>query len=708
MKYSRLDRLPAGKTKKKGKILRLVEGLDGVLVLDAFMDGQYFGRYAQVIETGEYAAKRQNEKLWHTWRIDAFLNERKYEYWMGKPEGWRFENAKQQKKVQELVKTASYYGNPASTEGIISTISDNEYHYNSEKRSRAYDRKAERVNELMAAVPDVPEDFEKWWLDTCEGVKNEEYVFYDKEKDIYHCTACGQNHSIKGAKHRQDYICKRSGKRTTVIRRQKSIRHDDYAVVISPVNSEWSVERLFKMAVVYNDLGKFVYPEETIRVMLSRTGKKTKIYYSQSFRDCYGYECSRCDSDWWDTNPANKRWNSAYLYPPKQEDLTGTQAKKLHLGQMAASGACLNWNGIIYHAPRTACFEYVLKMGLIRLAKEAGEKLRIYPQGWEDTGLNLKGTDAEEILGVDKQRINRLRQMNGGLNALGWLKAECSTQKKVTDRALLLAEQKNIKADYYTFIMDRMSPEQVINYVAAQKEKRSSKSDYYISSDWKDYLAMAQRLHMNVYDSIVYKPKDLGIRHDMLVEEIARRGDDAWICEIAEKFPDVENICREIKEKYEYANKDYVMVVPQDIKDIVNDGRVLHHCAASSERYFDRINKRECFLLFVRKKATPDEPWYTVEIQPGGTIRQKRTRFNRQDDEEEVVKFLREWQKAIKKRLTREDMELEEQSSIQREIEQMELLQKGDEKSLRVWQELEDDFMENNTVAPAHPVMAAG
>lgn len=703
MKYRELDRLPAGRTKKKGKLLRLVEGAEGVLVLDAFVDGRYIGRYAQAAETGEYAAKRKNEKLWHTWKIEAFLNERKYEYWTPEPEDWRFENKKQQDRVRELIESHAM-----SAGGIISAISYNEYHYNSEKRSRAYDRKAERINELMAAVPDVPEDFEKWWFDTCESVKNKEYVFYDREKDIYRCTACGESHSIKGAKHRQEYLCKKSGKRTTVLKRQQSVRHDGYAMAVSPVNDEWAAERLFKMTVVFNSLGKFLYIEETIRVMLSRTGKKTKIYYAQSFRDYYGYECTRSASDWWDTNPANKRWNSACLYPPREEDLTGTYAQGLHLGQMALSGACLNWNGIIYHAPKTACFEYLLKTGLTRLAEEAGEKLHTGKHGWEYTGLNLDGTDAQEILGVDRQRINRLRQMNGGLNTLGWLRAEYGTQKKISEKALLLAEEKNINAEHYTFIMDRMNPEQVINYIAGQKKLLNQESDYLISSDWKDYLSMARRLQMNVYDSIVYRPKNLGIRHDMLVEETARRGDDAWICEIAAKYPDVENICREIREKYEYSGREYVMAVPQDIRDIVNDGRVLHHCAASSERYFDRINKRECFLLFIRKKDTPNEPWYTVEIQPGGTVRQKRTRFNRQDDEEKVTKFLREWQNAIKKRLTPKDMELEEQSSIQREIEQMELLQKGDEKSLRVWQELEDDFMKNNEVAPAQPAMAAG
>lgn len=712
MKLKELSLLPVGKVRKKGGILRLVEGIEGVLVLDAFYDKKYFGRYVQNPDTGEYAARKND--VWHTWKLEAFLQEKRYEYWyMPNTAGWSFETEEQQKKAQQLVGIDN--GKPASVTSIINRIENNEYRFNREKRSNAYDRKVMRVNELMAAVPDVPDDFREWWFNTCKSIKDEEYMFYDREKDIYSCTACGGTHSIAGAKHRQDYICKATGKRTTVIRRQKSISSTDYAVVISAVNKEWSAERLFKITTEFDAEGKHMYADEIIRVMLSRTGKKNKLYYSQNAYDYYGIPYGRNDSVWWDTNPLNKRWKDAYMYPPEQEALAGTQAENLHLGQMAAAGAELNWNGIIYYAEKTACFEYLLKMGLTRLAREESDQLDIWPGSGDKyagihTVINLDGADAEEILGLDKQHINRLKQVNGGSFTLGWFRMECATGKKISQAALLKAEQMHIQPENYTFIMDRMSPEQVINYVAQQKEKHE-RLDYYLSSDWKDYLAMAGRLNMDVYDSIVYKPKDLTIRHNMLVKEIARRGEDDWICEIAAKYPEVEKIYGEIKEKYEYSNEKYVMVVPQNIRDIVNDGRVLHHCAASSERYFDRINKRECFLLFVRKKETPDEPWYTVEIQPGGTVRQKRTLFNRQDDEEQVVKFLREWQKAVKKRLTQEDLELEEQSSIQREIEQMELLQKGDEKSLRVWKELEDDFMENagTEVAPAQneAVMAA-
>ena len=49
----------------------------------------------------------------------------------------------------------------------------------------------------------------------------------------------------------------------------------------------------------------------------------------------------------------------------------------------------------------------------------------------------------------------------------------------------------------------------------------------------------------------------------------------------------------EIKERYEYENEEYKIIVPESLVDIVKEGRALHHCAGSSERYFDRIETRE-------------------------------------------------------------------------------------------------------------------
>lgn len=681
MKLKEIEKIQPERIRKKGKVIKLVEGPENLLLLDIYHDKAYYGRYVQDINTGEYREYRNG--TWVTRRLEAFLMETKYEYcFTPNLKDWKWNSEKDEKDAGE--KLGAKYG-------VFEEISNMEYHYNSEKRANAYDRKVQRIERLMGMVPDLPEDFPEWWLNTCDAVKEEEYMFWDKKKNRYGCTACGKEHEIKKCRHRQDYTCTRTGKRTTIIKRQQEITVRDYAIVLSSVDADRAVERLVEVEVCYSYCKKHIFPEDMIRVILSRDGKNPKIYYDQEFRDYCHVGWNRRDIQWWDTNGASKRWHNAYLYPPDRDVLKGTDYEDMHLPEMAAVGGKLNYSGLMVNHEKAGMFEYILKMGLRRLAEEVSGS-----GCWEDNyePLNWKGNSAEEILGIDMQRIRRLRQKNGGTNMLKWLMEEQRTGKKIRDETLKKLEEYWIHPDDYSFILDRMSPEQLVNYIERNKDEWK-KDRYYFRSDWKDYLAMAQRLGMDVYDPIVFRPKNLKKRHDALVDEIQRLGDDLWICEIAAKYPDIDSICQKIKDKYEYGNERYVMMVPDGIRDIVDDGKQLHHCSASSERYFDRINRQECYILFLRKKEAPEKAWYTVEIQPGGTIRQKRTAFNRQDEVEAVTEFLREWQKAVKKRLTREDAVLEQQSSIQREIEQMELLQKGDEKSMRVWQELENDFLEN-------------
>lgn len=695
MRYKDIDAIEVFKMRKKGKILRVLsETPSDLIILDAFTDKVYLGRYAINVLTGEYACKKKD--TWHNQKLEIFLGEtgRQY-YYMPDIRGWKFETDIQHELISSMLDPKAEEGYKEDFNRIFYKIDGMEREFGREKRSRAYDSKCRKIEELMNKIPDIPNDFVSWWLHTAEGVKDEEYMFLNKITGEYGCTACGGTHSIHTkVKHRQDYICRRTGRRATIIKRQQSIENRDYAMMISSVDENWSAERLFKITTVWCGKKKNVYVEEAIRAMLSKKGKKTKIYYSQSHENS-SYWTS--NMDWWDSNLFNKRWNNAYLYPPKKEARIGTQIENLHIESMAAVGAKLNWNGLIYYGELVGCFEYLLKMGLKRLALEESEKLDIWGGYYSlrdgiHTNLNLEGSSAEEILGMNKQRINRLRDVNGGSITLEWLQIEEMTGKKISGEALEKAERWGLKAREYQFIFDRMNPEQVINYIIRQKESGLMK--WNVVDYWKDYLAMAIRLGMDTKDEIVYKPKNLKQRHDELIEEIRKLGDNEWICNIASKYPNVDRICKEIKEKYEFETDEYKMIVPDGIRDIVDDGNQLNHCSASCERYFDRINKKECYLLFLRKKEDLSKAWYTVEIQPDGTVRQKRTEYNRQDDVDKVMQFIKQWQQAIKKRLTQEDLELGRQSEIQREIEQMELLQKGDEKSLRVWQELENDYLE--------------
>ncbi len=88
-----------------------------------------------------------------------------------------------------------------------------------------------------------------------------------------------------------------------------------------------------------------------------------------------------------------------------------------------------------------------------------------------------------------------------------------------------------------------------------------------------------------------------------------------------------------------------------------DEGVKLNHCVDKSGRYFERIVSRESYIFFLRRAENPDLPWYTLEVEPDGTIRQKRSFGDKQHEDLEAARpFLKEWQTVVAGRLEEEDL----------------------------------------------------
>ena len=227
------------------------------------------------------------------------------------------------------------------------------------------------------------------------------------------------------------------------------------------------------------------------------------------------------------------------------------------------------------------------------------------------------------------------------------------------------------------FILDRMSEQQVCNYLQRQKcGTRDSLRQ--IISTWRDYLSMADKLGINTHDEIVYRVKLLRQRHDELVEQLRKKEKDLEIAAISKKYRRIASVCRSIKTKFAYEGEVYSIVVPSGVRDIMREGDALSHCVGKSDRYWERIEQQEAYILFLRKTAEIDKPYYTLEVEPNGTIRQKRTYFDRQNDDlKDAEQFLKEWQKVVSERLTESDREKAEKSKVLR-LQEFEQLRQDD------------------------------
>ena len=207
--------------------------------------------------------------------------------------------------------------------------------------------------------------------------------------------------------------------------------------------------------------------------------------------------------------------------------------------------------------------EQISKVNLPKLTKEC------FSSGGTVSELikNHSAGSLIKALGLDSRRFQRLRLHNGGCDLLRWLQYEKGTGREIPDNVLLWMCQQNISPRDVQFIADRMSMVQVYNYVRRQMPS-FRRNSHEVLRTWEDYLSMAKKLHMNVYDEIVYRTRKLRRRHDDLVLKCQEKDIELQAEEMEEKFPHVNAICQEIKAKYEYADADYMVVVPDGILDL--------------------------------------------------------------------------------------------------------------------------------------------
>ena len=466
------------------------------------------------------------------------------------------------------------------------------------------------------------------------------------------------------------------------------------------MGADMSVCRHFDIRMEWTADGEHVHLSEGVRVMPLRGHKK---YICQIRYNCWGRDDKGVCFD--KSNPANRRMGKCYLYPQgireclvdtEYEDWTGI------MEWMAAAGICADYNRMMACADRRmhSVVEYLAKGRFYRLLEETTEWISLFFCSYSGT-LDLDGKTAEEVLRLeDRQKINRLRDTDGGEAMLEWLRWSEETKEKLPQEALEWVLQEKVSPGQ---IPGGMSLLKFKNYIIRQQaESYPGKSIRSVIEQHRDYLSMCRRLGKDLSDEMVSRPRQLKRRHDEAVEEIRQQeildniaqNREAWekkAQEMAGKYPGAEDNLEAVRKIYEYTGEEYMVLVPRRLVDIAVEGNALHHCAGSSDRYFERIRNRETYVFFLRKTSAPDVPYYTLEVEPGGTIRQHRTYLDEETGIENVRGFLREWQKVIKKRLTASERELAKISAVKREENLQELREKN---NTRVLQGLMEDFME--------------
>lgn len=714
MRKVKVEQTKPKKTRHTGWFIttQLIE--DCILVLNIYNNKILQARHCINVLTGEYATLKG--KIWSVSKIETalgFYKEFEYYYCSNSDLKERGRMSEEDERyIKDTIRPDYYFSNDPA----VKIISRKETQYQREKREITEMNRLQKVKETMDKVPEIPAGILSW-IDKKETGNEDVCLKVGKEKK-WSCSACGnkfeQSHLInvatgQKARDKDMIICPECGKEIRLYTRKKRIESLPHFILMQPIDEDISVARHFSADICcLPGKKKSVSMVEEVRIILYKNkpmaeNKKTcTIYYEQYNRPYVVVDDNlpirnkgNFDNK---SNPANKREYMGYLYDGGIEEAlkrTVYEPWTKLFREMSTAGLCLNYNAMmcgVYENNYIQLMEMLFRGRFMRLLQEESYKIS-YWTGAYYGDFRLSANYIEDVFGLaDRQKINRIRDKNGGNLMLEWMRWSDRNRQKISDKALSWLLANGIVPENMAWMKCRFTVEQAMNYIERQrKEQYKKKSVKQVINQYEDYMSMCEKLHKDTTDEMVYRPRELKRRHDEAVADIERQNAQLKAEEYSVKFSEAEKVLGKIKDKFAYDGEKYFIKVPERIVDIVAEGNYLHHCAGATERYFDRIKSNETYICFLRKVEEPDIPYYTIEVEPGGTIRQHRGMYDEEPEFEQVKPFLKEWQQVIRKRMTDKDHKLAADSKIKREENIAELKAKN---NTRVLNGLMEDFME--------------
>lgn len=509
------------------------------------------------------------------------------------------------------------------------------------KSQTAVERKGQRIVKLMNTVPTVPEEVKQWVLN---DVFPDNFLFVDqeKEKNIYHCTACGKKSwRKKPFKHGGKIPCPKCGKLVKVEKKRKIITRKDAVVLLQIINNNTWAERQFKVVCTWQNNEKKLEMSEEIRALIPVGATWGKLYYGTR------YNADELEQEFWDRNPINKRFVNSYLYPGNLVELLsfiGLERRGMEI--LASKKQKFDVNGFILTASKRPWYEYMVKNGFTQLLIDVIEVYRWWSIPKDI--LCLEGRSVQDFLKLDAYRVARLNHINGGLNALKWLQYEQEMRNngshvKMTDETLSYLSQKKVFLhDCEDILKELGSVNRMANYMKKQIIAPSR-----LLTTWRDYLHMASAEGLDLTDDIVRLPKDLKARHDELVELRNIRLAQKRKKEEEEKYRKLDARIEKyypMVTRYEWEDKEYKVIPAVKCEELIHESRQLHHCVGTSSLYMDKMAEGKSWILFLRKKINLEESYYTIEFDmQTKEIKQWYSTFDRQPDKKTISKVLKHW-----------------------------------------------------------------
>lgn len=169
----------------------------------------------------------------------------------------------------------------------------------------------------------------------------------------------------------------------------------------------------------------------------------------------------------------------------------------------------------------------------------------------------------------------------------------------------------------------------------------------YANSEFKEYHELWSTLkELNNLDESEYpkfpKIEEIPDKINMMNVKIAELENEELYKVLNAEYEKVRNTLNQ----FIYKGDKYSIIAPGTISELDIEGNVLHHCVGS---YKQNVAKGKEIILFLRKNSSLNTPFYTIDLDTDGYVRQIHTKYNENissdPEKDDLISFLKEWGK---------------------------------------------------------------
>lgn len=480
------------------------------------------------------------------------------------------------------------------------------------KRNRKKAVTINRTKKNMAAVPELPADFQKVVKEKLMGDAG--FLIYDRRKNYVKCTQCEEEYELKELEiqnnmkaihmQKEEMCCirckkwmqqitvgrSRNGK---VFRRGIEImqKFKDNGVVVREFGAyrEFDKENKMKMNTTLVELHRFIFTE------------KEKRQYE-----------ARCTEEQWEdiTGKSMKKyapntgiWYKNNILKVLREVDIARDSAPLIAAVIKKEQYRRGMESILNNLQQRPCIEQINKAGLSVLAECMIED-KYLPFKIDETA-----TTPSKILAITKNEVKYLRTAENVVNKLQALQFF----HKYPEKNVTIGPDFEELAVFYKkhpgYTLDEVMKFKEVNPITVCRYIKKQKISL---RDFLDNLEILEKLNIRKNRKTMY-PANFRVEHQRLIEEDAMN-----------EIKTSKNVEKKVTKQYkrwiklakdiEKSDGEYEIVFPPTGKDIKTEGRVLHHCVGG---YVDKVAAGKTMIFYVRKVDEPDIRLYTAEYLNG-------------------------------------------------------------------------------------------